>query len=209
MSLAGVPARRCTRTQARPSLIIAHDVGFVMRLSRSRLTVLDFGRVIASGRPDAVQQDPAGTCESLSRAAMTTMLEVTGLERLLRPDPGGCAAISLTGPGGRQLRGAPRLPTARARPALLRAVSGLLRGPRRARAASTCVPDHGPAGRICDRAPRPVRTCPRAAASCRPSASTENLRVGAYGNAATVRRRIAQDHAMVLELRSRSLREAA
>jgi ABC-type branched-subunit amino acid transport system ATPase component len=39
-------------------LIIAHDVGFVMRLS-DWVTVLDFGRVIASGLPDDVRRDPA------------------------------------------------------------------------------------------------------------------------------------------------------
>ncbi len=38
-------------------LIIAHDVGFVMRLS-DRVTVLDFGRVIADGLPGEVQRDP-------------------------------------------------------------------------------------------------------------------------------------------------------
>ncbi len=38
-------------------LIIAHDVGFVMRLS-DQVTVLDFGRVIADGSPGEVQRDP-------------------------------------------------------------------------------------------------------------------------------------------------------
>lgn len=39
-------------------LLVEHNVDFVMRIS-DRVVVLDFGRVIASGSPDSVRQDPA------------------------------------------------------------------------------------------------------------------------------------------------------
>ena len=38
-------------------LLVEHDMGFVMRLS-DRVTVLNFGRKIAEGAPDAVRADP-------------------------------------------------------------------------------------------------------------------------------------------------------
>lgn len=39
-------------------LIVEHDMPFIMSLA-DRITVLDFGRVIADGTPEEVQQDPA------------------------------------------------------------------------------------------------------------------------------------------------------
>jgi ABC-type branched-subunit amino acid transport system ATPase component len=39
-------------------LVIEHDVGLVFGLC-DRVVVLDAGRMIASGRPDAVRRDPA------------------------------------------------------------------------------------------------------------------------------------------------------
>jgi ABC-type branched-subunit amino acid transport system ATPase component len=43
----------------RPTIIvIEHDMPFVMQIAE-RITVLDFGRVIASGTPEMVRQDPA------------------------------------------------------------------------------------------------------------------------------------------------------
>ncbi len=39
-------------------LLVEHDMGFVMDIS-DRVTVLNFGRKIADGPPDAVRQDPA------------------------------------------------------------------------------------------------------------------------------------------------------
>ncbi len=39
-------------------LLVEHDMGFVMDIS-DRVTVLNFGRKIADGAPDAVRQDPA------------------------------------------------------------------------------------------------------------------------------------------------------
>lgn len=38
-------------------LLVEHDMGLVMNIA-DQVTVLDFGRVIADGRPDAVQRDP-------------------------------------------------------------------------------------------------------------------------------------------------------
>ena len=39
-------------------LLVEHDMGLVMQIS-DRVTVLDFGRLIADGVPSDVQQDPA------------------------------------------------------------------------------------------------------------------------------------------------------
>jgi branched-chain amino acid transport system ATP-binding protein len=41
-----------------PVLLVEHDMGMVMAIA-DRVTVLDFGRRIADGRPDQVQRDPA------------------------------------------------------------------------------------------------------------------------------------------------------
>ena len=38
-------------------MLVEHDMAFVMGLA-DRVTVLDFGRCIADGSPDDVQQDP-------------------------------------------------------------------------------------------------------------------------------------------------------
>jgi branched-chain amino acid transport system ATP-binding protein len=38
-------------------LLVEHDMGLVMRLA-DEVTVLDFGKRIAGGTPDAVQRDP-------------------------------------------------------------------------------------------------------------------------------------------------------
>lgn len=51
--LLGVIARNGTAL-----LLVEHDVGLVMRVC-AQLFVLDFGRIIADGAPDAVQQHPA------------------------------------------------------------------------------------------------------------------------------------------------------
>ena len=39
-------------------LLVEHDMRFVMSTCRT-INVLDFGQIIATGTPDAVQQDPA------------------------------------------------------------------------------------------------------------------------------------------------------
>ena len=59
-------------------VLVEHDMGFVMGLA-DRVTVLDFGRCIADGAPDAVQRDPevlraylgtsTGTDQEVSREA--------------------------------------------------------------------------------------------------------------------------------------------
>jgi ABC-type branched-subunit amino acid transport system ATPase component len=38
-------------------LLVEHDMGFVMGIS-DRLTVLNFGRVIADGKPEEIRRDP-------------------------------------------------------------------------------------------------------------------------------------------------------
>jgi branched-chain amino acid transport system ATP-binding protein len=40
-----------------PVLLVEHDMALVMEIA-DRVTVLDFGRVIADGTPDQVQHDP-------------------------------------------------------------------------------------------------------------------------------------------------------
>jgi branched-chain amino acid transport system ATP-binding protein len=40
-----------------PVLLVEHDMGLVMGIG-DRVTVLDFGRLIADGTPQAVQDDP-------------------------------------------------------------------------------------------------------------------------------------------------------
>ena len=40
-----------------PVLLVEHDMGLVMEIA-DRVTVLDFGRVIADGTPHQVQNDP-------------------------------------------------------------------------------------------------------------------------------------------------------
>ncbi|HIJ37284.1 MAG TPA: ABC transporter ATP-binding protein [Rhodospirillaceae bacterium] len=46
------------RTDGLTILLVEHDMGFVMELS-DQITVLNFGRVICEGQPEAVQHDPA------------------------------------------------------------------------------------------------------------------------------------------------------
>ncbi|MBB2944362.1 branched-chain amino acid transport system ATP-binding protein [Actinoplanes lutulentus] len=46
------------RAEGLTMLLVEHDVGFVMRLA-DQVTVLDLGRVIASGPPAAIRTDPA------------------------------------------------------------------------------------------------------------------------------------------------------
>jgi branched-chain amino acid transport system ATP-binding protein len=50
--------RRCVAEWGATVLLIDHDMAMVMDLS-DHVVVLNFGRVIADGRPDAVQRDPA------------------------------------------------------------------------------------------------------------------------------------------------------
>ena len=50
--------RRIADERGLPILIVEHDVPLLMGLC-DRLVVLDFGRVIAEGTPDAVRNDPA------------------------------------------------------------------------------------------------------------------------------------------------------
>ena len=54
--LAGLVRR--VRDRGITVLLVEHDMGLVMRLC-DRVTVLDFGKVIADGRPAEVQNDPA------------------------------------------------------------------------------------------------------------------------------------------------------
>ncbi len=44
-------------------VLVEHDMRFVMGLAE-RVTVLDFGRCIADGTPDEVQQDPDAVLEA-------------------------------------------------------------------------------------------------------------------------------------------------
>jgi branched-chain amino acid transport system ATP-binding protein len=46
------------RTEGLTMLLVEHDVAFVTRLA-GRITVMDRGRVIGHGAPEAIQQDPA------------------------------------------------------------------------------------------------------------------------------------------------------
>jgi len=56
-----------------PILLVEHDMGLVMGIA-DRVTVLDFGRRIADGTPDAVQRDP-----SVQRAYLGTGDELAGV----------------------------------------------------------------------------------------------------------------------------------
>jgi branched-chain amino acid transport system ATP-binding protein len=56
-----------------PILLVEHDMGLVMGIA-DRVTVLDFGRRIADGPPDAVQRDPA-----VQRAYLGTGDELAGV----------------------------------------------------------------------------------------------------------------------------------
>src|SRR3546814_11431698 len=51
-------------------LLVEHDMGLVMSTC-ARIVVIDFGRVIASGTPDAIPGNPAGREAHLGQAATT------------------------------------------------------------------------------------------------------------------------------------------
>jgi ABC-type branched-subunit amino acid transport system ATPase component len=60
---------RSLRTEGLALLVVEHNLGVVRRLA-DRIVVLDAGRVIATGSPDAVAADPAVRAAYLGRSAL-------------------------------------------------------------------------------------------------------------------------------------------